>query len=105
MSATALPRKNDDLKLQYALKDAAGAWIPLSGATVLGYLLRPTSGLVTADTVNVIPSPTTYNVELVFGKAKMTDTGQHKAQVKITNADLTVLHSEIDAFSVLDNLA
>jgi len=105
MAKTVLARKDNDLKLRYALKDQAGAWIDLSGATLTGYLLRPTSGITTHDSVSVIGSPVDYNVEIVFGKAKLVDAGNHKAQVKIVFPDTTVRHSEIDMFPVAENLA
>lgn len=105
MPTKVLPRKGDDLKLQYALKDQDGAFLSLSGASVVCRLLRPTSGIVTQDSVSIIGSPTTHSVEIVFGKAKMTDVGLHKAQVEVTLADTTVKHSEIDIFNVMDNLA
>lgn len=105
MPTKVLPRQNDDLKLQYALKDQSGNWVDLTGATIVATLFRPASGTTTQDSQTVVGSPTTHNLEIVFGKAKMTDAGRHRCQVKITFPDTTVRRSEIDEFQVLGNIA
>lgn len=105
MAGTVSPRKNDDLKLQYALKDTNGTFVPLSGATLLITMVYPDETTTVADSYSIVGSPTTYNVEAIFGKAKMSKEGWHRVQVAITFSDNTVRHSEIDRFFVQGNIA
>ncbi len=103
--ANVSPRKNDDLKLLYALRDANGAFVDLSGSTILVTMEYPDATTATADSSSIIGSPTTYNLQVDFGKAKMTQEGWHRVQVKITFPDTKIRRSEIDRFFVQGNVA
>jgi hypothetical protein len=99
------PRKNDDLKLLYALKDANGAWVDLVGASVEVKMEYPDLTSVFADGVVIVSSPVTYNVQADIGKAKMIQEGWHRVQVKITFSDYAIRHSEVDRFYVQGNIS
>ncbi len=99
------PRKDDDLKLLYALKDANASFVDLSGATIIVTMEYPTGSTTTADSTSIVTSPTTHNLQVDFGKSKMTQTGWHRVQVKITFPDTKVRRSEIDRFFVQENIA
>jgi hypothetical protein len=105
MQAQVSPRKNDDLKLLYALKDANGSFVDLSGSTIVITMEYPDATQTTADSYSIVGSPTTYNLQVDIGKAKMTQEGWHRVQVKITFPDTKVRRSEIDRFFVQGNVA
>lgn len=98
------PRKDDDLKLLYALKDASGSLVVLAGSSILVTMEYPDGTTATADSYSIVGSPTTYNLQADFGKAKMTQEGWHTVQVKITFPDSSVRRSEIDRFYVQGNI-
>lgn len=98
------PRKNDDLKLLYALRDANGAFVDLSGSTIIVTMEYPDATTTTADSYSIVGSPTSYNLQANYGKAKMTQEGWHRVQVKITFPDTSVRRSEIDRFFVQGNV-
>jgi hypothetical protein len=105
MQTNVSPRKNDDLKLLYALKDANASFVDLSGSTITVTMEYPDATTTTADSYTIVPSPTTYNLQVDIGKAKMTQEGWHRVQVKITFPDTKVRRSEIDRFFVQGNVA
>lgn len=105
MQTNISPRKDDDLKLLYALKDANSNFVDLSGATIVVTMEYPDATQTTADSYSIVGSPTTYNLQVEIGKGKMTQEGWHRVQVKITFSDTKVRRSEIDRFFVQGNVA
>lgn len=98
------PRKNDGLKIGYALKDSSAQLLDLEGATLTVTMEYPDLTKTTADDVTLIDNPTEYNVEVTFNYPKMNKVGWHRVQVEVAFSDGTLRHSEIDRFYVADNL-